>query len=467
MFRFSEVADLIPFKTPISGTMAQAIELWMDMYTDNPPWKSKDIVTMNLPCLIASELARIATIEMESKIEGGPRAKYLMSQYQRVLDDARKITEYAAAGGSLALKPYTSGGNILVDYVRAGMFWPTAYSENSSIIGCSFIDQITKGDLTFVKIEHHHHNAKESTYTITTKAYLVDGKDATRSLSKAKEVPLSMIDEWSDMEPENTLQNVKRPLFSILQMPIANNVELGTPLGVSCYARAADLIQEADKQFSRLLWEMDSAQRAVHVDIRAMKTPDARDIGGATRINDILPFKRLYRAINNPDQDSFFKEWSPEIREANQVAALDEILRRIEDACSLARGTLSSTPEGRNASVMTATGLKIMRQRTYATCVDMQQSIKRAFTELVGAMDILAARIETSINVDTRYTITFDFDDSVVSDRDAQFQERLILMDRGIYSAEEFRAWYFGEEIEDAKKNVSVSLTDERVPLEE
>jgi len=110
---------------------------------------------------------------------------------------------------------------------------------------------------------------------------------------------------------------------------------------------------------------------------------------------------------------------------------------------------LSSSPEGRAVAARTATELRVMRQRTYAVALDMQKMIENALTDLVKSMDILASLLDGGI-FPSDYTISFDFDDSVVSDRDSQFQERISLLDRGIITPEEFRAWYFGESIEEA-----------------
>ena len=48
----------------------------------------------------------------------------------------------------------------------------------------------------------------------------------------------------------------------------------------------------------------------------------------------------------------------------------------------------------------------------------------------------------------------FSWDDSIISDRKAEFAEKAQLFQLGIYGGDEFRAWYTGEELEIARKNL-------------
>ena len=414
----------------VSAPMNRAIGLWMDMYMGNAPWLSDSVAGMNLAASIASEVSRMATIEMKSVVGGSARADYLDAQYRRIVDDARSFTEYAAAGGSIALKPYVDGGQIIVDYVRAGMFLPTAFSASGEVSGCIFLDRMTKGEAVYTRMEHHRMVPEGC--RVTNKAY----RNTTGSDGLGEPVELAAVDEWADIEPETTFTKVTRPLFAILKMPFANTIDPQSPMGISAYARAVELIEEADKQFSRVLWEMESGQRALYVDIRAFRDDEAEP--GA------LPFKRFYRTMDGGvENDSLYQEWSPTLREQNQINALNEIMQRIEDACGLSRGTLSDAPESSAGGAKTATELKIMRQRTYATVRDVQKAVETALRQLLWAMDVLATAYDLAPLGE--YEVSFEFDDSVVSDRGTEFVERSQLVQLGVMEPWELRMWYLGE----------------------
>ena len=71
-------------------------------------------------------------------------------------------------------------------------------------------------------------------------------------------------------------------------MPFANTVDSTSPLGVSVYSRVVSLIEQADRQYSRLLWEFEGGELAVHADITSF------DGGGIQpKLN-----KRLFKSVD-------------------------------------------------------------------------------------------------------------------------------------------------------------------------
>src|SRR4030067_2985106 len=103
------------------------------MYTNNSPWLTTDIKSLNLAASIAAEISRAVTIEMDVQISGSPRADYLASQMIPVLNSIRTYTEYGAAKGGLMFKPYIYQDEIRVDYVQADMFYPVAFDANGNM----------------------------------------------------------------------------------------------------------------------------------------------------------------------------------------------------------------------------------------------------------------------------------------------------------------------------------------------
>lgn len=91
----------------MSGRSSALIELWSRMYEEKSPWLH-EIDNANIPATVAGEIARLTTLELQSKVEGSPRADFLNSIYQSVLGKLRVQTEYAFAKGSMVFKPYVS-----------------------------------------------------------------------------------------------------------------------------------------------------------------------------------------------------------------------------------------------------------------------------------------------------------------------------------------------------------------------
>ena len=70
------------------------------------------------------------------------------------------------------------------------------------------------------------------------------------------ECDLTEVPQWANLLPQKTYYDVSQPLFAMFQMPEANNIDPTSPLGVSAYADAVDLIHDADVHWERILWEL-------------------------------------------------------------------------------------------------------------------------------------------------------------------------------------------------------------------
>ena len=411
-------------ESSLSAAMSAALAEWEMLYMDKSG--------LSLASAIASETARLVTSEFKSEISGSARGEFLKSQYGEVLGDIRKITERACAFGGVVLKPYADDGKIKVSCIGAENFIPTEFDASGNITGAAFLDRRFSGKKVYTRIEKHGFLNGE--YVIENLAYVSDNAQ-----SLGKRIDISEVDVWSDIEAKTCISGVKKPLFSYFKMPMANCIDTNSPMGISVFARSIKLIQDADKQYKRLLWEFESGERALYVDEAAMR----RDSNG----DALIPDKRLYRLLNSGD-DNLFADWSPEIRDESIVNGLNEILRRIEFNSGLAYGTLSDVMNVDR----TAEEIRVSKQRSYAHVCEIQKSLKVALTALAEAMDAICDLY--ALAPGGEYSISFEFDDSIVADKRAEFEERMTLLDAGIINPYEVRMWYFGEDERTARQRI-------------
>lgn len=152
------------------------------------------------------------------------------------------------------------------------------------------------------------------------------------------------VPEWSGLVPEITFRNVEKPLFSYFRVSCANDIDLDSPLGVSVYVRAVDLIRQADEQWARIEWEFQSKETALDVSRDLIK-------------NNALPKrdKRIYRQYDADSLDgNFYNIFSPKIRDVSYFNYFNRILQRIEFNCGLAYGTLSDPQTVEKTSEITS-----------------------------------------------------------------------------------------------------------------
>lgn len=441
------IRDAIGVDVAVSDKMAREIDLWSKMYKNKPPWKRKELKLCGLPAAIAGEFARLVTLELKTEITGN---KFLNDEYQTVIDNIRTYTEYACAKGGLAMKPYVSDGHIEVDMVQADHFFPTKFNSRGEVIAAVFMETVTIGKQVYTRLEYHQHD-ENTTYHIMNKAFVRQDLDNVEVLGK--EVPLSAVSEWADLEETVTIINVKKPLFAYFKIPNANNVDDSSPLGVSVYSRAIDDIKEADYQWTRILWEYEGSELAIDADIGLFKRKGNGEF-------DLPKGKeRLFRMMDFDEDRDQYKVFAPPIRDESLINGFNAILRRIEFNVGLAYGTLSDP----NTVDKTAEEIKASKQRSYSTVSDIQKALQKALEQLVYAMDVIAQL--TNLNGGKKYEISFDWDDSIVIDKEQELQSMQQDATAGLIRKEIYIAAKYGVSEEEALKMMPAQ--DDRFTIQE
>lgn len=434
----SDVKKTFSAEIAISSEMQAAIDLWGSMFKDQAPWIDENTESLGLPAAIAGEIARLATTEFESTIEGSPRAVFLQEEYNRVIDSLRNNTEIAAAGGGLVFKPYVDGDHIAIDCIPAWRFLPTTFNSRGEVTGAVFVEQVTKGKTYYTRMEQHQ--LTDGGYQIRNVAFT-----SSTQASIGTPCPLGTVDEWADLEPEATIRHKDgsipdRALFSYFRIPFANNIDPASPLGVSVFGRAAGLIEQADKQYSRILWEFEGTELAIDASEGALKTAN-----GVTK--QPTRRKRLFRelGIDRGTGGDLYEVFSPEIRDTSLFNGLDKILKRIEFNCYLSYGTLSDPQNVEK----TAEEIKSSKQRSFSAVRDVQKSMQTALEHLVWIMDVYASLYKLAPKGE--YEISFSWGDGIMENTDLEFNRRKMLADSGYLKPEKLIAWYFGTSEEEAK----------------
>lgn len=510
----------------ISSKMVNAIELWSLMYEDNSPWLQEPtfadpvkVTSLGLPAFIASEKARMATIEMKSEIttptesvtEANPnytppavdedgnlqisnepefitkevilgdtaRAEFLNTQYTKVKNKIRNQLEYGIAKGGLVIKPYivisditTDGENtdtennirqdvdIEFDYIHADNFFPIAFDGSGKITEAAFVQVKTDKSTVYTRLEYH--KLQNNMVTVTNLAFKKENRTQPSTTDfdsdLGEQINLTEVPEWADLQPVIQIENVDRLLFAYFKMPEANTIEAHSPLGVSGYSRAVKLIKEADLQYSRMLWEFQGGELAIDIDRDALNTVEDEE-KNTYEIPNMLQ-ARLMRKVDLGNSETY-QVFNPPYRDASLINGLNNILMRIEDVCALSRGTLSDVA----AEARTATELKILKQRSYSANAEIQKALEDALKDLVYVMDIYCTLYE--VTAPGEYDISFEWDDSILVDVETELSKRITLMQNGLASKLETRMWYFGETERQAREALNNVSQENKQSMEE
>lgn len=472
---------------------------WLKNPTPEDP---STIKSLGLPQLIACEKARTALVEFESEIttpikevkpatpnymdesnvgtDGNPqpmvathlvtedvpkgptdRAEFLNKEYIKLKDALRVQIEYGIAKGGIVIKPYPvkhtnkaiypetdapttdepqiteeSSWEIEFDYVQANEFYPLAFDASGKITEAAFIQRKYDKDTVYSRLEYH--KLEDNVVTVINKAFKANSRSTSRIEYLGNEIPLTDVPEWAMLSPETKIGGVNRLLFAYFKMPEANTIDTHSPLGVSGFDKVKGLIEEADKQYSRLLWEFEGGELAIDIDRNALawiEDPNNPEYGHSvmSKLQN-----RLYRKVDL-NEDNTYQVFSPVLRDQSLINGLNCILMRIEDVSGLSRGTLSDVI----SEAKTATELKMLKVRSYETNAHIQKAIEKMLKDAVYVMNVYCDLY--SITPDGEYEVSFEWDDSIINDTDTELTKRMILIQNGIASKLETRMWYFGE----------------------
>lgn len=434
-------------KSLVSSEMNNAIENWMNLYIGQASWLAKNNRSLGLPAAIASELARLVTLEAKVEIVSpakkenntSQRADFLNEQFKPFLNKMRLYCEYGCAGGGLMLKPYVVDGTIAIDCVQATNFLPLAFDSKGKITACDFVEHKKQGSHYYHRIERHAF--KNGVNTVTNRAYR-----SSSITDRGTAVSLAEVPEWAELKEKQEIGNTEQPLFAYFRIPLGNTIDPSSPLGVSVYSRSVNLIEDADKQYQRFLWEYEGGELAIDASEEAFKKgKDGKPI---------LPEgkERLFRP-NLLDEtvkgSELFKTFSPTLRDVSLLNGLNAILQKIEFNSGLAYGTLSD-PQNVDK---TATEIITSKQRSYSTITDIQMALQTAIEDLTYAMDVYATLY--NLAPQGNFEVNCVWDDSIVVDAEAERTRDINEVRMGLMQKWEFRVKWYGEDEETAKKVIA------------
>ena len=439
---------------------------------------------------------------VEETVEGDTRrAEYLNEQYhKKLLSKIRTQLEYGTAKGSLIIKPYVVRAKVNgvagvaedkqtikkgeeeyqyrmeFDFIQSDCFYPFSFDSSGNLIDVAFVQTKTDSDKIYTRLERHRLNVNDvEIENYAFRSTVSNNQDAYRGiggLTLGTEIPLTDVPEWKDIPKKAIVKNVDRLLFGYFKMPEANTIDPHSPLGMSCFGRARNLIKDADEQYSRLLWEYEGGELAIDIDRDALQfMNDENGTGGHSALGRLQ--NRLYRTIDLGESDTY-RPYAPPLRDTSILNGLNNILMRIEDVCALSRGTLSDVA----AEARTATEIKILKQRSFSSNKEIQTALQTALEDVIYAMNVYVTLYNivgdikyNGDKVDTSdmgsYDVSFEWDDSILVDEETELATRISLFKDGIESKLAVRMWYFGETEKQAQEALNKITEENREAIEQ
>lgn len=428
MFTMTTIQNLVGGEVAMTEEIMMKIGEWNEMLTGQASWCSNSdyITSLRIEHGICREFADVVLNEMEVSVSN----EKLNTLLQACIEDLNENLQDGLGLGSFIIKPL---GKDKVEYITADKFIPIHFDDTGKPDDCMFI-QVKRQGTSQYYIRTERHDIRDGNLRIRNKAYKSFSQNTI-----GMEIPLSFVEEWKNFPEDITYKGMTQMDFGYFRTPLKNKID-GSPCGVSVFESAIEQIKKADIQGARIDWEFESGERAIHVDERALNT----SIKGKKFLERLN--KRLYRGfkLDAGKDTELFKEFSPELREEGFINGLEKYYRQIEFAVGLSYGDLSDAQYVEK----TATEIKASKSRKYNRVTAIQDKLKVCLEDLVAGLAFYNGLYTSG------YEFQCHFNDSILTDEEAERQQDRQDVSMGVMSLAEYRAKWYGETEEEAEKKL-------------
>lgn len=399
----SKAKEVFDIKEITSDSMRRMVDKCERIYKGHPDWVDKNahIKTVNFAKSICSETAKLTTLAIGITIDGSRRAEWLQKQIDKIYYKLREWCEYGFAYGTIVLKP--NGESI--DIYTPNDFIITE-QKNGKITGIVFSDKETKRKKYYTRLEYHR-ILENGIYAISNRCYVGESENDMGQTIPIEKSP------WAGLAEEATIENVESPLYGVLNTPIANNIDIYSPLSLSIFSDAIEELKDLDIAYSRNAKEIFDSSRTVLLDSdRLLAT------GGKIQ-NAEAGFENAKKALGLPDivknvygdgQNTFYQEINPTLNTDVRISGINALLSQIGYKCGFSNGYFVFNEA---TGIQTATGVEAEQQRTIQFIKDCRDKLESCLDDLIYALNVFAD-LYGYAPVGT-YTITYDFGDITYS----------------------------------------------------
>lgn len=385
----------------------QYIENWRAIYGNYPDWATyqtngltgKKTVTRKLTSgakVICAELASLIWSE-QPNIHVSDAVNDVLEN-NNFFEEMQKYVEYFSALGGIAVKGYYDG-EIKLDFVTAERFVPLSYT-NQEITDAQFIDNRTYNGKKYVRLE---------TYMKTENGYMVTNELFDEN---NKQVPLAMIPDLAEIESPVEITTDKK-LFGYVKYPVANNLDMNSPLGISMFANSTGSLEALDTAYDLLNDELVLGRKRIIVPDSAMQSIFDPERGSMDRFFDTND--RVYQALHFEEAESYkITDNTTSLRVTDILEAIDGHLRMIEFQTGFSQGYFSFDMK---SGIKTATEVISDNSQTFKTKQAAENQIDSLIFDTVEIIEAIAEIYKVELATET---MSIEWDDSVIEDRNSK-----------------------------------------------
>ena len=430
----------------IEETMSTHIAVWKSWYAGNVQgfhdYKvfngQQDIKVKRLSLQLGKSICEnIANLLFNEKckiaIEDKTTDEFIKQVFDRnnMYVKLNESQERKAAYGTMAYIPYHTSVGIKMNYITSENMVPLSWENGEILELCVFSTVIIKGkEGSYVQL---FLLAEDGTYNIENHLLSLDG-------DKVLSLQLDGVPGFEDVEPEIATGSKLKP-FVIDRLNIANNIDTDSPLGVSVFNSALDVMRACDLIFDSYANEYSLGKKRVMVAAEATNVRTGQPVFDP----DDLVFYMLPEGLDSAGKP-YIQELNMSLRSAEHEAGLQQMLNIFSSQCGLGESFYRYSGSG---ALVTATQVISDNSTLFRTLKKHEIILESVLVDLIRLIvDIAIRNGEKALAIPE---VTVIFDDSIIEDKEKEITRRMAEIAAGLLKPEKYIAWRYGVTEEAAK----------------
>lgn len=353
-----------------------------------------------------------------------------------------ELQEKGAARGTYAVIPrivnvnidgngnVIKGEKIVFDYITADRIFPISWTGRD-IKECAFATVVVQGKDKYLYMQIHV-KGENGNYKILNKMFNANN-------DTLQDAQLADVKGYQNV-PETVETNSDKPQFFIGRLNIANNIEDDNPMGISVFANAIDILKGLDIAYDSYVNEFVLGKKRVMVQPSVTKKMDGENVFDP---NDVT----YYVLPEDMTDGSLIQPIDMSLRTPQHQQGIQDQLNLLSAKCGFGEQHYKFD----QGIVATATQIVSENSEMFRTIKKHEIVLESLLIDLCRAI-LRLGNTYLGKSLDEKVEISIDFDDSIIEDKDSEFNRALTMLSAGLMRPEEARSIIMNEDIDTAKE---------------
>lgn len=315
---------------------------------------------------------------------------------------------------------------VRIDYCTADNIFPLAWT-NGVITDCAFAIPKTTNDKSYLFLQIHHKDDSGE--------YVIDNILYDNTSGIMDETPLASVKEYASIAP-TVFTASDKPQFFIDRLNIANNINIGLPMGLSVYANAIDQLKGVDIAYDSYVNEFVLGKKRIMVQPQTVK-----------RMEDGMPVfdpsDTVYYVLPEDisDKGTLISPIDPQLRTSEHNGGIQDMLNILSSKCGFGENHYRYD----NGNVTTATQIVSENSSLFRTLKKHEIILRSVLTDLARAI-LRLGNTYMGLGLNEDVEISIDFDDSIIEDKGSERLNDRQDMAAGVMADYEYRMKWYNED---------------------